>query len=159
MAISQDEIIRLAELLGKIDQPKNGLPQPVFDSLVKIVPFVACELIIEGEDGYLMTWREDEFFKGWHFPGGLLRYSEEFDDRIQKTAQKELGVMIKNYRLILTKNYPRSSRGHGVCFIFLCTINEIPKDGEYFKEMPEDIIKEHRLLWGEIANYKKYAVK
>jgi colanic acid biosynthesis protein WcaH len=144
------ELKQLTVLLRKIDNPRLGLPQAVFDELVKIVPFVACELIIVGKKGILLTWREDNWWRGWHFPGGLLRYKESFAKRIRKTAWEELGIRIKKYRFLFPANYPNSPRNHGVSLIFLCTTDMPPKDGKFFKKMPRDIINEHKKLWNKI---------
>jgi len=149
------EVKQLSSLLKKIDNPHEGLPQPVFDKLINIVPFVACELIIVGKKGMLLTWREDKWFKGWHFPGGLLRFRESFDERIQKVAFNELGIHIKNYKLLFPINFTEGSRGHAVSVVFLCTTDMTPTDGRFFKKIPEDIIECHRELWEKVKKFIK----
>ena len=62
--LDQKETKRLSALLKKIDKPHEGLPQPVFDALSRLVPFIACELVIKTEEGILLVWREDEWWKG-----------------------------------------------------------------------------------------------
>ncbi|EKD23717.1 MAG: hypothetical protein ACD_81C00190G0018 [uncultured bacterium] len=60
--ITKKETEKLAALLGKIDNPHDGLPQPVFDALCGVVPFVACELVVMNKKGeFLLTWREDQY--------------------------------------------------------------------------------------------------
>lgn len=148
--LTSKEQEQLIALLKKIKNPQLGLPQPVFDALVKIVPFVSCELIIVNKKGILLTWREDKWWKGWHFPGGLIRYKESFEKRIQKTALSELGIRIKKYEFLFPINYLDSPRNHGISLIFLCMTDMIPNDGKFFKKMPQDIIREHKKLWGMI---------
>lgn len=152
--LTSKEQKQLITLLKKIENPQLGLPQSVFDTLVKIVPFVSCELIIIGKKGVLLTWREDKWWKGWHVPGGLLRYRESFDNRIKKVADKELGIKIEKYKFLFNMNYTEDSRGHSVSFVFLCFTNEAPRDGQFFKKMPKDIIKEHVETWKELQKLK-----
>ncbi|HEY4494840.1 MAG TPA: hypothetical protein VJC01_00090, partial [Candidatus Paceibacterota bacterium] len=60
--LTNKEIKKLVLLLAKIKNPHEGLPQPVFDALCGIVPFVACELVVVGKKGILLTWREDKWW-------------------------------------------------------------------------------------------------
>lgn len=148
--LTKKEIDQLAALLKKIDDPHGGLPQPVFDALCDVVPFVACELAIMNKKGeLLLTWRDDKWWKGWHFPGGLMRYRETVDERIKKTALNETGIRVKAYEFLCPINYHSSPRGHGVSLIFL-TKSEHAKEGTFFKTMPKDIIPEQRIMWRHI---------
>lgn len=154
MSLNTKETKELSRLLLKIDNPHEGLPQEVFDSLVKIVPFASCELIIVNKKGVLLTWREDKYWHGWHIPGGLMRFRDSFDERIKKVAKEELGVNIKKYKFLFPINYVNCSRGHAVSLVFLCHVDATPKDGKFFKKMPKDIIKEHIETWRELQKLK-----
>ena len=145
--LTKKEIDQLAVLLKKIDNPRGGLPQPVFDALCGVVPFVACELAIMNKKGeLLLAWREDQWWKGWHFPGGLMRHRETFDERIKATALREVGIDVKKHSFLFPINYHDSVRGHVVSLIFLCHA-ETSTEGKFFKTMPKDIIPEHREMW------------
>lgn len=146
--LTEKEKKELTGLLGKIEDPHKGLPQEVFEALVKIVPFVACEIIIMNEKKeFFMTWRADNWHTGWHFPGGLMRFRERFEDRLRKTAQRELGVDIIKYRFLLPINYLDSRHAHGVSLVFECISDKIPMEGKFFKRMPIDIIPDHEETW------------
>lgn len=153
--LTKKETRQLSSLLKKIDNPHQGLPQTIFEALVKIVPLVACELVIVSKKGILMTWRKDKWWTGWHFPGGLLRYQESFNERIQKVAWDELGVQISSYKFLHEKNYTHSQRGHEVSLIFLCKTKMEPKNGKFFKRMPKNIIESHKELWAKVKKYIK----
>lgn len=155
--LSKKEIEKLAALIKRIPNPHQGLPQPVFDALIKTVPFIACELIVAGKDGLLLTWRDDEFWQGWHFPGGLMRYRESFKERLNIVAQKELGAKISSYRFLSLKNCPNGERGHCLSLVFLCRLDHPPKNGKFFKKIPTAAITEHKKVWREII--KLAAVK
>ncbi len=146
--INKKELKQLVSLLKKIDNPHKGLPQSVFDALCSIVSFAGCELIvINNKKELLLTWRNDKWWRGWHFPGGLLRYRESFKERIQKVAWDELGISITSHKFLFPINYVQGERGHVISLVFLCKTKEIPKDGKFFKKMPKKIINAHKELW------------
>jgi len=153
--LNKKELKQLVSLLKKIDKPHEGLPQPVFDALVKIVPFAACELAVVNDKGeFLLTWREDEWYKGWHFPGGLFRFRESFKERIKQVARKELGVNITKYKFLFVKDCSQSQRGHVVSLVYRCEAAKIPKRGQFFSKMPKNIIAGHEELWKMIKKCK-----
>jgi ADP-ribose pyrophosphatase YjhB (NUDIX family) len=149
--LNRSETKQLVKLLKKIENPHEGLPKPVFDVLVKMVPFIACELIIANSKGQLLlTWRHDKFWKGWHFPGGLMRYNDLFDERIQRTAEAELGIDIESSKFLFPINYTRTRRGHAVSLVFLCKTEMKPKSGKFFSAMPKNIIEVHKEVWNRV---------
>ncbi|TAN45672.1 MAG: NUDIX domain-containing protein [Rhodospirillales bacterium] len=149
--LTQRELKELVTLLKKISRPKRDLPQPVFDALIPVLPFIACELVVTNHRGeILLTWRDDRYWKGWHFPGGLLRYGESFLHRIRYVARHELGVRVTRARFLSVLNYPGAGRGHGVSLVWHCTVDRTPKKGKFFRRMPHGIIWEHRRVWKNV---------
>ena len=149
--LSKKEIKELSTLLKKIDNPYDGLPQPVFEVLCGIIPFVACELAIVNEKNeVLLAWRQDEWWHGWHFPGGLLRFRESFEERLEKVAWDELGLNLTSHKFLFVKDCSQSARGHVVSLVFLCHTVMTPKKGKFFKKMPKNIIEGHKEIWGKI---------
>lgn len=149
--MTRQELRTLVKLLGKLEHPERGLPQEVFDALVRVVPFIACELVvISPQEELLLVWRDDQYWKGWHFPGGLLRYRECWEERIQSVAQQELGVKIKKWKFLFAVNHPNTVRGHGVSLVWLCRAAQPPKAGKFFSRMPADIISAHRQMWKKV---------
>jgi len=153
--LNKKEQEQLSGLLKKIDDPHAGLPQPVFEALLKVVPFVACEIVVIGKDGIFLTWRNDKWFKGWHFPGGLMRFNEDFKERIDYVVKNELDAKLKSYHLLFVENFNFSQRGHTVSLVFLCELDSIPKVGKFFKKIPKDILKSHRDIWKKIEEILK----
>lgn len=149
--MTKQELQTLVKLLGKLKHPERGLPQEVFDALVRVVPFIACELVvISPRKELLLVWRDDQYWKGWHFPGGLLRYRECWEERIQKIARLELGVRIKRWKFLFAVNHPHTVRGHGVSLVWLCRAAQLPKAGKFFTRMPANIIPAHRQMWKKV---------
>ena len=152
--LNKKETKQLASLLKKIDKPHQGLPQPVFDALLEVVPFVACELAVVNEkDEFLLTWREDELYQGWHFPGRLMRFRESFKKCLDKVAQNELGIRINNYDFLSVKDCSQGRRGHIVSLVFRCRTAKAPKQGKYFKKMPKNIIADHIEFWKKLQKF------
>lgn len=153
--LTQKETKQLVSLIKKIDKPHEGLPQPVFDALINTVPFVACELVLINSRGILLTWRNDKLWTGWHFPGGLLRFRERFEERIERVAWNELGVDIINSKFLYAKDCSQGKRGHVVSLVFLCKTAMAPKKGKFFKKMPKNIIEDHKEMWSKVSKYIK----
>lgn len=122
---------------------------------------VNVDLLIRDEKGRtLLSWRDDEYCaKGWHIPGGIIRYMETFEQRIQKTAERELGIgvsfdpaplSIEEIILPELKN-----RGHFISFLYKCfvpknyTLNNNGKSPDapgylmWHDECPGNLIKVH----------------
>ena len=84
----------IAVLDRHVPNPSNGLPDEVFYYISKTTPLVNVDLLIKNENGcILLAWRNDPIAgTGWHIPGGIIRFKETFEQRIQKVAQLEVGV-------------------------------------------------------------------
>lgn len=153
--LTSKELKQLIFLLKKIEAPHEGLPQPVFDALCGLVPFVACELAVVSKKGILLAWRADKWWRGWHFPGGLLRYRETFEERIDQVAWKELGINITKCKFLFAKDCSQGARGHVVSLVFHCETVMTPKRGKFFKKMPKNIIDAHKELWEKVKKFAK----
>lgn len=153
--ITQNEIDALVRLLGKVKNPEKGLPAEVFNALTRIVPFSACEMVVINKNKeILLTHREDQWWKGWHIPGGLLRMNEDFKTRLSKVAKNELGAKLKSFKFLFPMNYPKTPRGHDVSLVFLCTLSGKPQHGTFFKNLPKNTIKEHVVLYKKLQKLK-----
>lgn len=60
-------------------------------------PLINVDLLILNEyDEILLSWRDDALCgTGWHIPGGIIRHGETMRERLEKTAQRELGFVPK----------------------------------------------------------------
>lgn len=163
--------MELKDLLTEVDKyiedPAVGLPEEVFLFLTENTPMVNVDLIIRDEMGrILLSWRDDEFCgTGWHVPGGVVRLKETFEERIQKTAMKEIGSEVSfesepvEVRSIIHKE--KKTRGHFVAFTYECRLpsgfqinqkGRNPGDVGYLQwhdVFPENMIEVH-------GYYRKY---
>jgi colanic acid biosynthesis protein WcaH len=120
-----DEAIEYLE--KQIDNPSIGLPEEIFRFISRITPMVNVDLLIKDEKNRtLLAWRDDIHGKGWHIPGGIVRFKEKFETRILKVAEKEIGVPIKFDLNPIAFNQiicSHNTRGHFVSFLYKCFLS------------------------------------
>lgn len=117
----------IKDIYEQIEEPNKGLPYEVFRFVSAITPMVNVDLlIIDDKNRILLAMRDDEFSgKVWHIPGGIIRFRETMEDRIQKTAQAEIGIKVLCDMSPIAVNEIFSSheeRGHFISFLFLCQL-------------------------------------
>ena len=141
----------------------KGLPEEVFLMTTRLVPMINVDLLIRTPEGVLLTWREDKHFvPGWHIPGGIIRFMEKIETRLDAVAFSELGAMLKPEKKLLNIHeffYPElSSRNHFISLLYevelasqvtvpRCTNLAAPRHGEYafFPKAPENLLEPHEV--------------
>lgn len=113
-----------------VENPGKGLPEEVFEAVSSLTPMVNVDLLFKDEQGrILLIWREDAVCGcGWHIPGGIIRFQETREERLCKTAEKELGTSVRYDPIPLAVNeiiVPQEVRGHFISFLYRCYL---PKD-------------------------------
>ncbi len=156
----------ISQLREYIKDATKGLPEEIFLFSTEITPMVNVDLVIRNNLGeILLSWREDEYCgQGWHIPGGIVRYKELLEERIDKVALEEVGCrVITNYKAVEVKELVtnQSIRGHFISFIYECRVpedyqinNKDIKKGtvgflEWHKAFPDNMVPVH-------AFYKDY---
>lgn len=86
----------IAVLDKQVPNPSAGLPDELFYYISKITPLVNVDLLIKDENGRtLLSWRDDQYCgKGWHVPGGVVRFRETLETRVKKVAETEIGTSV-----------------------------------------------------------------
>ncbi len=117
----------IAAVESSIGDPHHGLPEEIFLFLSRITPMVNVDLLIRDDAGRtLLTWRDDEYFgRGWHVPGGIIRYKERAADRIRACAHQELGaeVSFDAVPLLVSESISeRNNRGHFISLLYRCKL-------------------------------------
>lgn len=112
---------------------REGVGKTLFESISRLTPAVSVELIIKSADQRysLLTWRDDELYgPGWHVPGGVIRFKEALNSRIEKVLKHEIGVsaaMVEGpigFHEIF--NEKRDKRGHFICLVYKVILSEDP---------------------------------
>ncbi|MDD5449038.1 MAG: NUDIX hydrolase [Candidatus Omnitrophica bacterium] len=147
--------------------PKAGLPDEVFYYISRVTPLVNVDLLIKDEfKRTLLSWRDDKYSgKGWHLPGGIVRFKETLDTRVKKVAEAEIGAPVNfdpapiAINQIILKEH--DVRGHFISILFKCSLTSdfVPKNTElsssdagylmWHKTCPENLLKFHEI-------YRKY---
>ena len=146
----------------KISKPSLGLPEEVFLFISRMTPMVNVDLLIKDENGRtLLSWRDDKFAgRGWHVPGGIIRFKEKIETRLLKIAEKEIGTTVKfnpvpiAVNQILCKN---KVRGHFISILYQCYLSSsfIPENKglkeadlgylKWHQSCPDNLIKVHNI--------------
>ncbi|MDD5012080.1 MAG: NUDIX domain-containing protein [Candidatus Nanoarchaeia archaeon] len=155
----------------QITDARKGLPEEIFLFASSITPLVNVELLIKDENGRtLLSWRDDKYAgKGWHIPGGIVRFKESLEERIQKVAKEEIGTQIEfepNPIAIKQVILEQNTRGHSLAFMYKCFLNSkytlenkglTEKDAGYLKWhefCPNNLIKVQEIYREFINDYK-----
>lgn len=117
------EAIRVIE--SELENPTAGLPQDVFYFMSRITPLVNVDLLIKDtRNRVLLAWRSDEFAgSGWHIPGGILRYKETLENRVNEVALQEIGrhIRFNNAPIAMNQLWKKSkTRGHFISLLYEC---------------------------------------
>ena len=104
------------------------LPYEQFLKTFELAPRVAVNLLIEGEvcetsrgkKEILLTRRKKPPFAGsWHLPGSFVLKGESLMDCVQRVANEELGLKVKNATLVgVFDDIDGDPRGHVVDLVY-----------------------------------------
>jgi 8-oxo-dGTP diphosphatase len=148
-----DEIQRLSDLLRKLALAGLGVPRMpriAFESLKGVVVQPAVELLVTstGRD-VLLTRRDDEYWSGFHIPGGFVGCGETLQMACTRVANAELGVSASMERLVGHYTWPDHPYASALSLLCLCRVEQPPRHGQYFDRLPSDILAGHRQLLEE----------
>ncbi len=123
---SLGEAVRFLD--SRIDDPRQGLPEEIFLFASSITPMVNVDLLVKDAAGrILLSWRDDELCgRGWHMPGGIVRFQETFEERVRKTALREFGCDVDfdaeplEFTVFMEK--AQRERGHFITFVYACRL-------------------------------------
>lgn len=115
-------------LIEAVPDPSRGLPDNVFYYISRTTPLVNVDLLIKDENGRtLLSWRNDLYAGiGWHVPGGIVRFKETLETRIEKVAATEIGTAVRFdpapialHQIIMEE---REIRGHFISLLYKCFV-------------------------------------
>ena len=136
----------MAKVADKLPPFHKGKWGPAFVPVMsKIVP-VALELVIVKDRQVLLAWREDDGFHGtgWHAPGTYVGPGEDWQDTVQRCADREIKASVEFEREIGIFNMVDSPRFHGISVLVLCRIHGEPQAGQWFERCPKDMLDVHK---------------
>ncbi|MDD5530429.1 MAG: NUDIX domain-containing protein [bacterium] len=157
----------IALLDKQVPDPSAGLPEKLFFYISRTTPLVNVDLLIKDENKRtLLSWRDDKYCgKGWHLPGGIVRFKETLETRVEKVAETEIGVNISFDTTPIGLNQviipEHNIRGHFISVLYKCFLSGTftpenkglsPAEAGYLMWhdfCPDNLIKVHEM-------YRKY---
>lgn len=147
---------------NKIVNSNIKLSEEIFLFLTRSTPMINVDLLIKDEKKRsLLAWRDDEYTgKGWHIPGGIVRYKETLIDRVKKVAETEIGLPIDFEPEPIAINeiiLKQRNRGHFISLLYRCYLesDDLPSNKKllefqpgylkWHEHCPENLIKVHEI--------------
>jgi colanic acid biosynthesis protein WcaH len=170
MTLDKNNLIdAIASIEQHINDAKVGLPFEVFEFISRLTPLVNVDLLIKDKHNrVLLAWRDDAFAgKGWHIPGGIVRFKETLDNRIQQVAHREIGrQVIFNPKPLAINQFicGHETRGHFISLLYDCEIDDDfhpcnvgrkPTEPGYLawhSHCPDNLVKVHDVYAEYICN-------
>ena len=119
----------ISVLDAAVPDPASGLPDEVFYYLSRTTPLVNVDLLVKDESGRtLLAWRDDPYAgTGWHVPGGIVRFKETLESRVEKVAASEIGAAVQfDPTPIVLHQFlhpERATRGHFISLLYKCSLS------------------------------------
>lgn len=151
--------------------PKKGLPLDLFEFSTTLLPFVNVDLLVQNSKGQiLLSWRDDRHYgTGWQIPGGIIRMMETIEERIQKTAIKEIGCRVDydpepiavHENIIQQRREGlrnQLERAHNIALLYSCRVPDeyLIDNGaktetdegylRWFDKFPDNLLECHKML-------------
>lgn len=130
------------------------LTQQEYKEVFSRVPRICVDLLIYNNEEFLLTKRTIEPYKNfWHIPGGRVYFGESFEETAKRIAKKELNIDIELKDQISCIEFfdLKDANYHDISIIFLATtntrdvkLNNEASEFQFFSEIPEGTIKEHK---------------
>jgi len=132
------------------------LPFEEFKKIYSKVPRLCIDLVINSDDGFLLTLRSIDPGKGqWHLPGGTLLLGESIEEAIARISMEETGLEVGDPEQIgiLEFNEKENPFFHTISLVFEVDImSGTPRGSEqglefqFFEEPPENMIEEQKIF-------------
>lgn len=152
--LTGQELQAVKQVRESAGDASRGLPEEIFELASSIVPMINVDLFCRDSKGrILMIWREDPICGcGWHIPGGIIRFKETAEERIQKTAKNELGVSVQHEAEPMEINQfilPQDVRGHFISLLYRCFL---PADfPDYPEADPQKSCRAGEIRWHSVC--------
>lgn len=154
--MSPEDETKLGELLAEMAKdPKGFFPQGAWDALQKAIALPYLELlIVRRQPGrwwlqpeVLLSYRNDEFWQGWHIPGGLWRTRHSLAEGVASLAKKELGPDAR-LKILATGGWEKwldHPYGYPISHIVICSVDSVAMSGnlKWFSTPPQDMIADN----------------
>lgn len=134
------------------------LPYKEFKAIYSKVPRLCVDLVIQTDEGVLLTLRTKNGYENqWHLPGGTVYFREKVSDTVKRVAKEELGITVKIEKFAGYIEYfselKEKGFGYTITLVFVCQplSLEVKLDNDadkyaFFKTLPKNVIQEQKKL-------------
>lgn len=169
MALNENEKKQLSSLLEKIENTE--IRGEIWHQLVQKFITVPVELcVLDDQNRFLMVYRKDREFDGYHMPGSVVNDWETVDEACFRLVKKEItddiGIEISGLESVGWIDSPKDawpsdpSTRHGVLLLHIARFHGefIPREGVdfySFDAIPENTLGCHRFIIPFFERYIK----
>lgn len=120
------------------------MPFAVMREIASLVPLPAVEVLVtrDGRD-LLLTYRKDDFWNGWHVPGGYVACEEPFEAACTRITRRELGIEVRMYEVLDAFVWLTHPYASTISILCLCRPLGQPREGEFFTVAPDPMVANH----------------
>ncbi len=123
-----------------------------FKTIYSQVPRITVDLIIQSEQGILLTLRDINPHKGeWHLPGSTVYFKEPLEETVKRVGREELNVELAVDKFLGYLEYFNEDKAGGfdypISMVFVCHIKEgslqvddNATDVQFFQQLPDNMI-------------------
>lgn len=151
-----DELINYIRLAKQDEVLLPNLPLKLFEVLNEYISLPVVEVIlVDDKKRFLLTYRHDKHWHGWHIPGDFVGYRESIQNACTRISMRELGVECTFTKVAHVVAWENTNTFSAPVSIFcICKVNgdKIPQDGTYFDTCPEDTIGFHKAFFNKHWN-------
>jgi hypothetical protein len=154
-----------AELVEEVVSADKGfVPKEAWMTLHKLIPLPAVEVLVTRKDGreFILNYREDQGWNGWHIPGSFIRPHESLEEACNRVTREELELDgITGLQAIGILKWEPGEHPFGGTPISIVMVGypvgEIreSRDTRYFSSIPSPMITNHATLLGGYLSYLK----
>ncbi|MFA5888607.1 MAG: NUDIX domain-containing protein [Candidatus Paceibacterota bacterium] len=165
--MTPERIKLFTELVQEVLTTDSGfIPKPVWVLIQKLVPLPAIELILQKGNQFLLTYRKDEYWDGWHIPGGFVMRKESLHEAANRIAKGELGIGgVLNLKQIAVKKLRNHPYGGSPVAIVLVgqQVGEIVETEKirFFDHIPQPMVADHaeylEIFFGYLNNQEAFS--
>ncbi len=159
--MTKEEALQLKELLAKLKTEGGWIPRECLEEFFGLTTTPFYELVFYRKRNdcfeYLLAYRKDEHWDGFHVMGGMLRpgfpsdpvsICELLTEKEFREHSDSLGVTVKSVRIISSLNWPEHPWCHPNATVFLVESEGAITETPLFRFFPLDklppMIPNHR---------------
>lgn len=167
--LTNKENLELIYLLNKIEWP---VTPDLFDAICNNLSVNPIDLAVlrEGDEGpeIFLIYREDNFFKGWHFPGSVILPGRTVSFALKDIVEREIGTSTEGltfefvgfHQFMKGGSFGECPRGQEVDLFHVLFLDretkiETDESRKFFpiSKFPDDILSHHKVLFSSIKKY------